>query len=123
MQELKFQKSSYDCCVYFRKTHGEEVIYLVLYVDDMLLACKNMKLIDLLKQQLRDKFDMKDFGPTKRILGVEMVKNRTTRTLFMSQEKYVKKVLEKFGMLNCKPVSTPMAAHFRLSSQQCPSTE
>ncbi|KAH9704893.1 Integrase catalytic domain-containing protein [Citrus sinensis] len=111
--ELKFQKSSYDCCVYFRKTHGEEVIYLVLYVDDMLLACKNMKLIDLLKQQLRDKFDMKDFGPTKRILGVEMVKNRTTRTLFMSQEKYVKKVLEKFGMLNCKPVSTPMAAHFR----------
>ncbi|KAH9769407.1 Integrase catalytic domain-containing protein [Citrus sinensis] len=123
MQELKFQKSSYDCCVYLRKTHGEEVIYLVLYVDDMLLACKNMKLIDLLKQQLRDKFDMKDLGPAKRILGVEMAKNRTTRTLFMSQEKYVKKVLEKFGMLNCKPVSTPMAAHFKLSSQQCPSIE
>ena len=52
-----------------------------------------------------------------------MIRNRTTRTLFLSQEKYVNKVLEKFGMLNCKPVSTPMAAHFRLSSQQCPSTE
>ena len=50
MQELNFQKSSYDCCVYLRKTYGEEVIYLVLYVDDMLLASKSMKLIDLLKQ-------------------------------------------------------------------------
>ncbi|KAK9179751.1 hypothetical protein WN943_028956 [Citrus x changshan-huyou] len=106
-----------------RKTYGEEVIYLVLYVDDMFLDSKSMKLIDLLKQQLRDKFDMKDLGPAKKILGVEMIRNRTTRTLFLSQEKYVNKVLEKFGMLNCKPVSTPMAAHFRLSSQQCPSTE
>ncbi|KAH9752684.1 hypothetical protein KPL71_014795 [Citrus sinensis] len=123
MQELNFQKSSYDCCVYLRKTYGEEVIYLVLYVDDMLLASKSMKLINLLKQQLRDKFDMKDLGPAKKILGVEMIRNRTARTLFLSQEKYVNKILEKFGMLNCKPVSTPMAAHFRLSSQQCPSTE
>ncbi|KAH9696398.1 hypothetical protein KPL71_023151 [Citrus sinensis] len=123
MQELNFQKSSYDCCVYFRKTYGEEVIYLVLYVDDMLLASKNMKLFDLLKQKLRVKFDMKDLGPAKKILGVEIIRNRTARTLFLSQEKYVNKVLEKFGMLNCKPVSTPMSAHFRLSSQQCPSTE
>ncbi|KAH9682243.1 hypothetical protein KPL71_027274 [Citrus sinensis] len=84
---------------------------------------KSMKLIDLLKQQLRDKFDMKDLGQAKKILGVEMIRNRTTRTLFLSQEKYVNKVLEKFGMLNCKPVSTPMAAHFRLLSQQCPSTK
>ncbi|KAH9770027.1 Integrase catalytic domain-containing protein [Citrus sinensis] len=99
------------------------VIYLVLYVDDMLLACKNMKLIDLLKQQLKDKFDMKDLGPAKKILGVELVRNRITRILFMSQEKYVNKVLEKFGMMNCKPMSIPMAAHFKLSSQQCPSTE
>ncbi|KAH9728537.1 hypothetical protein KPL70_009073 [Citrus sinensis] len=98
MQELNFQKFNYDCCVYLRKTYGEE-------------------------QQLRDKFDMKDLGPVKKILGVEMIRNRTARTLFISQEKYVNKVLEKFGMLNCKPVSTPMAAHFRLSSQQCPSTE
>ncbi|KAH9779745.1 hypothetical protein KPL71_007826 [Citrus sinensis] len=100
---------------YGLKTHGEEVIYLVLYVDNMLLTCKNMKLIDLLKQQLRDKFDMKDLGPAKKILGVEMVRNRTTSTLFLSQEKYVNKVLEKFGMMNCKPMSTPMTAHFKLS--------
>ncbi|KAH9705871.1 reverse transcriptase Ty1/copia-type domain-containing protein [Citrus sinensis] len=111
-------KSSYDCCVYLRKTYGEEVIYLVLYVDDMLLASKSMKLIDLPKQQLKDKFDMKDLSPAKKILGVEMIRNRTARTLFLSQEKYVNKVLEKFAMLNCKPVSTPMAAHFSKPGQQ-----
>lgn len=53
------------------------MIYLVLYVDDMLLVCNNIKLIDLLKQQLKDKFDMKDLGPTKRILGVELIIKRT----------------------------------------------
>ncbi|KAH9722768.1 Integrase catalytic domain-containing protein [Citrus sinensis] len=93
--------------------YREEVIYLVLYVDDILIASKSMKLIDLLKQQLKDKFDMKDLGPAKKILGVKMIRNRTARTLFLSQEKYVNKVLEKFGILNCKPISTPMAAHFR----------
>ena len=97
------------------------MIYLVLYIDDMLLAYKNMKLIDLLKQQLKDKFDMKDLGLTKKILRVELVRNKTTKTLFLSQEKYVNKVLEKFGMMNYKQVSTPMATHFRLLSQQCPS--
>ena len=66
---------------------------------------------------------MKDVGPTKKILGVELVRNRITRILFMSQEKNVNKVLEKFIMMNCKPVSILMAAHFRLSSQQCPSIE
>ncbi|KAH9722770.1 Integrase catalytic domain-containing protein [Citrus sinensis] len=113
MQELNFQKFSYDCCVYLKKAYREEVIYLVLYVDDILIASKSMKLIDLLKQQLKDKFDMKDLGPAKKILGVKMIRNRTARTLFLSQEKYVNKVLEKFGILNCKPISTPMAAHFR----------
>lgn len=63
---------------------------------------------------------MKDLGPTKRILGVELIRNRTTKTLFLSQEKYVIKVLDKCGMINYKPVSTPLAAHFRLSFLQCP---
>lgn len=54
---------------------------------------------------------MKDLGLVKRILGVKLIRNKTTKTLFLSQEKYVIKVLEKFVMINYKPVSTPMAAH------------
>ncbi|KAH9779746.1 hypothetical protein KPL71_007826 [Citrus sinensis] len=77
---------------YGLKTHGEEVIYLVLYVDNMLLTCKNMKLIDLLKQQLRDKFDMKDLGPAKKILGVEMCPSTESEQTEMLKTPYASSV-------------------------------
>ena len=62
----------YDSCVYFRKTHDGLFIYLLLYVDDMLIAAKNMSDIEELKKQLNRVFKMKDLGATKRILGMEI---------------------------------------------------
>ena len=43
------------------------------------LACKHMSLIDSLKQQLRSEFEMNDFGQTKKILGVELIKKEEER--------------------------------------------
>jgi len=54
---------------------------------------------------------MKDLGAAKKILGIEIHKNRQEGKLFLSQKKYIK-VLERFGMLDAKPVKTPLAAHF-----------
>ncbi|KAH9763957.1 hypothetical protein KPL70_001353 [Citrus sinensis] len=55
-----FQRSSFDCCVYFKTIEGGDKIYLLLYVDDMLIACKEMEFINELKQQLSNTFEMKD---------------------------------------------------------------
>ena len=66
---------------------------------------------------------MKDLGAAKNILGMEIHRNRQEGKLFLSQKKYIEKVLERFGMLDARPVKTPLAAHFRLSTDLSPQTD
>ncbi|KAK3040178.1 hypothetical protein RJ639_028428 [Escallonia herrerae] len=72
---------------------------------------------------LSREFDMKDLGSAKKILGMEIHRDRKAGKLWVTQKSYVEKVLERFSMLNAKPVSTPLGAHFQLSSRLCPSAE
>ncbi|KAH9670611.1 hypothetical protein KPL70_017043 [Citrus sinensis] len=65
--------------------------------------------------------DLKDGA--KKILGVELLRDSKKGILKLSQHCYIKKVLERFKMVDSKPVQTPLAAHFRLSCNQCPRTE
>jgi hypothetical protein len=85
----------------------------VLYVDDMLVARKNMIEINRLKAQLARTFDMKDLGATKQILGIEIHKDKKHGKLWLSQQKYVEKILMIFGMNNVKPINIPLASHFK----------
>ena len=123
MQMHKFVRCSYDCCVYYKIIKDGLYIYLLLYVDDMLVACKDRDEIDKLKVLLNSKFEMKDLGYARKILGMEIRRNISKGKLFLSQEKYLRKVLEVFEMDNAKPVQLPLASHFRLCNLQCPQTE
>ena len=86
----------------------------------MLIATKSMKEITTLKAHLSSEFEMKDLGAAKKILGMEITRNRDSRVLFFSQQNYIKKVLHRFNMHDAKSVSTPIAPHFKLSASQCP---
>jgi hypothetical protein len=66
---------------------------------------------------------MKDLGPAKKILGMEIIRDRQAGKLSLSQKNYFLKMLDKFNMKDCKPVTTPLAAHFRLKSEHCPNSE
>jgi hypothetical protein len=66
-----FKRSDYDSCVYLKTVNGS-TIYLLLYVDDMLIAAKDKSEIAKLKAQLNLEFEMKDLGAAKKILGVEL---------------------------------------------------
>ena len=97
-------------------------IYLLLYVDDMLIASKIKEEIEDLKKILSSEFDMKNLWIAKKILGVEIEGNQAVGLMFLSQKKYLTRVLYSFQMLNSKPVVTPLTAHFRLSNLQSPKT-
>ncbi|GJX33127.1 retrovirus-related pol polyprotein from transposon TNT 1-94 [Tanacetum coccineum] len=64
-----FSHSNYDSCVYFKEFAPGMYIYLLLYVDDMLIACKSKYEIEYTKGLLRKEFDMKELGPARKILG------------------------------------------------------
>jgi len=63
---------------------------------------------------------MKDLGEAKKILGIEITRDRDSGRLWLSQENYVLKVLERINMAETRPVTTPLAGHFKLFSKQCP---
>ena len=115
-------KSEYDHCVYFKKLSNGIFIILVLYVDDMLLASKIITEINRLKAQMARTFDMKDLGVARQILGMEIFGDKNNGKLWLSQEKYIEKILLRFGMNNVELVSVPLASHFKLSSSLCPNT-
>ena len=77
---LGFTRSKVDHCVYF-KLIGDCVIYLVLYVDDMLLVGNDKEINQDLKTLLSSKFDMKDLGATNYILGMEIKRDQAKRKL------------------------------------------
>lgn len=66
---------------------------------------------------------MKNLGPARQILGMKISRDRQNGKLWLSQEKYVEKVLERFNMSKAKPVTTPLAGQFALSTNQCPTSE
>jgi len=62
--------------VYYNKLPEGEYIYLLLYVDDMLITSKSRSAIDKLKKELSSEFEMKDLGEVKKVLGMEIERDR-----------------------------------------------
>lgn len=79
-----------------------------MYVDDSLLVCKDIKIIEAVKQLLLNEFGMMDVGKVNSFLGMQIEQDIDNGTITLSQSKYLEGVLRKFGMQECKPKSTPM---------------
>ena len=75
---------------------------------DIIPVSNNPALLKAEKIALYGKFEMTDLGEIHYLLGMSIKRDRESRTLTISQPNYLNKVLKKFGMENCKPVSTPL---------------
>ena len=84
---------------------------VLLYVDDMFLAGEE-KLIKDARRRLATKFEMKDLGMMHYFLGMEVWKS--TDGVFLGQGKYTVEILKRFGMIDCKEITTPMASNLKL---------
>ena len=109
-KSLGYQRTNADHSVFL---HSNKTIVAV-YVDDLLIFGPDMSVIQELKAQLRQKFDMTDLGPCSHYLGMEITRDRVKGTLRMAQTTYLDKVLCAFNMADCKPVSTPMDQGLKL---------
>ena len=78
----------------------------------MLIESKSMDKINKSKAQFARTFDMKDLGANKQVLGIEIHRDREHKELWLSHQKYVEKILIRFGMQKVKPINIPLAFHF-----------
>jgi hypothetical protein len=111
-----------DHCVYVKRSKGSFII-LSLYADDILLIGNNKEFIKTIKEWLSSTFEMKDMGEASFVLGVKILRDRSRKLLGLSQETYIRKVLERFHMQDCKPIDTPVGKSDSLSSEMCPKTQ
>ena len=86
---------------------------LLIYVDDVLIACNDKAKIDKFKLMLDDKFKLKDLGDLKYFLGLKVARSEKGNVL--CQIKYTFEVLNDVGMLGCKSTKTPMEQSLKLS--------
>jgi len=92
-------------------------------VDDMLIASKSRYAIDKLKKDLSAEFEMKDLGETKKVLGMEIERDRRSGKVSLTQKGYLQKVLQRFNIDgDTKSVSIPMAPHLKLKANMSPTT-
>lgn len=83
-------------------------VVLVLHVDDLLIASNCRPVLDKMKSEFAKRFKMKDFGVASEFLAIIICRCRATRTLCLSQEDYITKVLHRFVMQDAKATATPM---------------
>ncbi|GAA0142614.1 transmembrane signal receptor [Lithospermum erythrorhizon] len=123
MVQHGFKRTLIDQCVFVKKLTDVDFLILLLYVDDMLIVGKNIAMINDLKTKLSTTFEMKDWGKAEHILGMQITRDRNKKKLWLSQEQYILKVLQRFNMFTAKPVSCPLGTHFKLSSKHSPQKE
>ena len=92
------------------KVDREKPLILVLYVDDLFLIGAD-PLIYQNKRELASEFEMKDLELMHYFLRLEVWQK--PGEIFLSEGKYVVKLLERFGMVDCKFVTTPMELNFK----------
>lgn len=107
LKEKGFQNSSVDRCIYIlNKNDVNKNIYVVLYVDDLVISCANIQTMNNFKNYLMSKFKMTDLKEIKLFLGIKVT--LYTDRITLDQSSYIKTVLNKFNMYDSNPVSTPL---------------
>jgi transposase InsO family protein len=100
-------RSRNDFCLYTGKD-----IWLLIFVDDILVAGKYEKVVERLKKE----FNAKDLGVPRHFLGTVLVCEGDT--ISISQESFIEKILGRFRMEDCKGANTPMEPHFQIDSSE-----
>lgn len=109
---LGFQASKADTSLFFY-SQGNIHMFVLVYVDDIIVASSSEQATKAFLQDLHDEFALKDLGELHYFLGIEVTKAKDG--LILSQENYASDLLKKAGMSDCKPVATPLSTTEKLS--------
>ncbi|KAJ9561968.1 hypothetical protein OSB04_007128 [Centaurea solstitialis] len=112
MKKIGYKQSDADHTLFVKK-NKEKVTALIVYVDDMVVTGDDLQEMSNLQTVLAAEFELKDLGHLKYFLGIEVARSKAG--ISMCQRKYVLDLLAETGMLNCRPVDTPIETNHKLT--------
>ena len=112
LQQLGFKASKVDTSLFYY-SKGDVIIFMLIYVDDIIVASSTQSAVLALLQDLKEDFALKDLGDLHYFLGIEV--NKVNDGLLLSQGKYTADLLKKTNMSDCKPFNTPLSTSEKLS--------
>nr|YP_003433855.1 hypothetical protein OrrupM_p18 [Oryza rufipogon]YP_514636.1 hypothetical protein OrsaiPp07 [Oryza sativa Indica Group]AAZ99329.1 hypothetical protein [Oryza sativa Japonica Group]AAZ99275.1 hypothetical protein [Oryza sativa Indica Group]AAZ99382.1 hypothetical protein [Oryza sativa Japonica Group]AER12982.1 hypothetical protein [Oryza sativa Indica Group]AER13050.1 hypothetical protein [Oryza sativa Indica Group] len=115
LQNLGFQPSKADASLFFYKK-GTISIFVLIYVDDIIVASSCEKATSALLQDLKEEFALKDLGALHYFLGIEV--NKVHDGIILTQEKYATDLLKRVGMHGCKEINTPLSTTDKLLAKE-----
>jgi len=113
LQELGFKKSASDYCLYILGDKNE-VFYLIIFVDDLLICGKNKGRLKNIKDKLSDKFEMKDLNEVRIYLGINIKHDRNKNEIILDQREYIESLERKYDIIDSKGYYTPMEQNIKL---------
>jgi hypothetical protein len=115
---LGFVEVKSDTSLFVFHRGSSDTAYLLLYVDDIMLTASSTALLRHIIVALQQEFSMKDLGELHHFLGMHV--QHIASGLFLSQHQYMLDILDRAGMVDCKPCSTPVDLHPKLSADGAP---
>ncbi|CAL1680763.1 unnamed protein product [Lasius platythorax] len=104
-----------DTCLY-HIGKGENIVLIAVYVDDVLIASRNQEEIDRIITSISKRFTIRNLGEVQQCLGIEF--SREGNNITLSQRGYIREILERFGMSDCNPISTPVDPNIKLDKAE-----
>jgi hypothetical protein len=113
MVGLGFRASDADPSLYVRGA-GDDLVYVLVYVDDLLIAAYDISTVQEVKSAIMASFDCRDMGEADLFLGLAIHRDREARTITVSQKRMVEEVVAEYGMKDSRPKAVPMTPGTRL---------
>ncbi|KAL2251655.1 UNVERIFIED_CONTAM: Retrovirus-related Pol polyprotein from transposon RE1 [Sesamum indicum] len=114
VKDFGFEQCSHDHCLFVKET-SINLVTLLLYVDDILVTASTEVLIQAVKRYLDDLFSIKDLKTAKYFFGLELA--CSTQGLVVTQTKYALDIIKDTGLVNGKPITTPLPAGLKFTSK------
>ncbi|GBP05998.1 Retrovirus-related Pol polyprotein from transposon TNT 1-94 [Eumeta japonica] len=114
LRKLNFVRCDSEPCLYKATKRGHFVL-IAVYVDDLIVGCSELTVLEGVKKQIADYFKVKDKGVLNHILGMEVKCDGDTGVIELSQTQYILNVLKHYGMEKCKSVSVPLEAGIQVN--------
>lgn len=111
LRDHGFEPSLCEPCVYIRKSEdGSKPTIISAFVDDTLIFAPDPTKVIQVKQLLANRFEVTDLGELQYFLGVEVLRDRPNRKIYLRQTRYIQDILKKFRMEESNPTGTPAVA-------------